>query len=111
VKHLYGHAFCAGRALPPHPLQRLGERLTAGALRLLLHKFANGEVRLLLAGARTTESYTPDLHGCWMGTRALRFTSHLARFRNRRLGQEKPPSNEVAARYCYQYCFRTSVTD
>jgi hypothetical protein len=56
--HPCGDAFCTTRAPPPHPLQRHGERLAAQALRFLLRKLANGEVCLLLAGARLTESYT-----------------------------------------------------
>jgi hypothetical protein len=66
------------RTLPTHPLQRLGQRLAAEALRPLLRKLANGEVCLLLAGARFTEGYTPDLHLCATETRALRLASHLA---------------------------------
>src|SRR3712207_3907330 len=86
--HLCGDATLTTCALPPHPLQRLGERLTAEALRLLLCKLANGEVCLLLAGARSTESYTPDLHDCSTGARTLCLASHLAQYRYRRLGQE-----------------------
>src|SRR5215211_701756 len=83
------------RARPPHPLQRLGERLAAEAPRLLLRKLANGEVCLLLAGARSTESYTPDLHNCWMGAGALCLASHLAQYRHCRLGQESfLPTND-----------------
>jgi len=54
------------RALSPYPLQRLAKRfakrLAAETLRLPLRKFADGEVRFLLAGARFTEGYTPYLH-------------------------------------------------
>src|SRR5919112_2755486 len=63
LMHLGGDPFPTARALPPHPLQRLGQRLAAEALRLLLlRKLANGEVCLLLAGTRFTEEYTQDLH-------------------------------------------------
>src|SRR5215211_3735890 len=92
LMHLRGDTFPTDRALPPHSLQRLGQRLAAEALRLLLRKLANGEVRLLLAGTRFTEGYTPDLHLRAMGARALRVASHLARSRRpRRLAQENFP--------------------
>jgi hypothetical protein len=72
LMHLRGDTFPTTRTLPPHPLQRLGQRLAAEALRLLLlRKLANGEVRLLLAGASFTEGYTPDLHHRPMETWAL----------------------------------------
>src|SRR3712207_6692219 len=81
-------------ALPPHPFQRLGERLAAEALRLL-RKLANSEVCLLLAGAWSTESYTPDLHHCSMGAGALCIPSHLALYRHSRPGQENLiPTND-----------------
>src|SRR5829696_2655056 len=95
--HLCGDAFPTTRALPPHSLQRLGQllgqRLAAEALRLLLlRKLANGEVCLLLAGARFTEGYTLDLHYRPMETWALCLTSHLARSRRpRRLAHENLP--------------------
>src|SRR5215211_8038099 len=79
LMHLRGDTFPTDRALPPPSLQRLGQRLAAEALRLLLRKLANGEVRLLLAGTRFTEGYTPDLHLRLMETWALRPASHLAR--------------------------------
>ena len=53
--------------------------LPAEVPRLLLRKLANGEVRLLLAGASFTEGYTLDLHHRLMETWALRPASHLAR--------------------------------
>ena len=53
-----GDAFLTIRTLPPYPLQRIGQRLAAEAMRLLLRKLAYDEVRLLLSGARSTESYT-----------------------------------------------------
>src|SRR5215211_4962336 len=86
--------------LPPARSRRilsssLGERLAAEAPRLLQRKLANGEVCLLLAGARSTESYTPDLHNCWMGAGALCLASHLAQYRHRCLGQENLlPTND-----------------
>src|SRR5215217_3801159 len=93
LMHLRGDTIPTDRALPPHSLQRLGQRLAAEALRLLLlRKLANGEVCLLLAGARFTEGYTPDLHCCATEARALRLAAHLARSRRpRRLGQEYLP--------------------
>jgi hypothetical protein len=63
VMHLCDGATPTTTALSPHSLQRLGERLAAQALRFL-RKLANGKVCFLLAGARFTESYTPDLHDC-----------------------------------------------
>ena len=79
LMHLRGDTFPTTRTLPPHPLQRLGQRLAAEALRLLLRKLADGEVCLLLAGARFTEGYALDLHHCLMETWSLRPASHLAR--------------------------------
>ena len=58
LTHLRGDTFPTDRALPPHSLQRLGQRLAAEALRLLLlRKLAYCEVCLLLAGASFTEGY------------------------------------------------------
>jgi hypothetical protein len=94
--HLCGDAFCTIRALPTHPLQRLGESLAAKAPRLLLvRKLADGEVCLLLAGTWSAEGYTPDLHLCATEARALCVTAHLARSRRpRRLVQENfPPTS------------------
>ena len=90
LMHLRGDTFPTDRALPPHPLQRLGQRLAAEALRLLLCKLADGEIYLLLAGTRSTEGYTQDLHLCATGTRTLRVEAYLARSRYHRLGQENP---------------------
>ena len=88
---LGGHVFCIARTLPPQPLQGLSKQLTAEALRLLLrNEFADGEVRLLLAGASSTESYTPNLDVCSTETRALCPASHLALYRYRRPDQENP---------------------
>src|SRR5215210_7200138 len=84
VMHLCGDAIHASRAPPPHLLQRLGERPALEAPRLLLvRKLADGEVRFLLAGARSTECYAQDLHLCAAGAWTLRPASHLARFRLR----------------------------
>jgi len=67
----------------------LDQRLAPEALRIFLRKLADDEVRLLLAGARSTEGHAQDLHLCATGARALRPASHLARSRlRRRLGQE-----------------------
>src|SRR5829696_5597017 len=95
LMHLRGDTFPTDRALPPHSLQRLGHRLAAEALRLLLRKLANGEVRLLRAGASFTEGNPPDLHLCATEARALCLTAHLAGSRVRhRLGQENfPPTS------------------
>src|SRR5687767_9589922 len=93
VMHPCFDPFRTTRTLPPHSLQRLGQRLAAEALRLLLlRKLAEGEVCLLLAGASFTEGYAPDLHLRATGARALRLASHLARSRRpRRLAQENFP--------------------
>jgi hypothetical protein len=69
------------RALSAHPVERLAkrfaERLAADVLRLL-RELADGEVRLLLAGASFTEGYTAYLHHRPMAAWALRLASHLA---------------------------------
>src|SRR5919107_1879664 len=65
------------RAISPHPLQRLPAE-SLGLILLLLRKLADGEVRLLLAGALATEAYAQDLHLRGTGARALRPASHLA---------------------------------
>jgi hypothetical protein len=96
MMHLCGDAFPTTRTFLPHPLQRLGQRLAAEALRfLLLRKLADREVCLLLAGASFTEGYTPDLHRCATEAWALRPVSHLAGSRRPRgLGQENfPPTS------------------
>src|SRR5215212_973989 len=99
MMHLCCDAFPTTRTLPPHPLQRLGQRLAAKALRLLLllRKLADGEVYLLLAGAPFTEGYAPDLHLCATEARALCLTAHLAASRvPHRLGQENFPPTGTA---------------
>jgi hypothetical protein len=89
--HLCGHAFPFTQALPTHPLQRLGKRRAAGARRLLPgDELADGEVRLLLAGARPAESHAQDLHGSPAGAGALRPAPNLAPWRDGRPGQERP---------------------
>ena len=62
MMHLCFELFRTTHALPPRPLQRLGQRLASEVLRLLLRKLTDGEVCLLLAGARFTEGNPPDLH-------------------------------------------------
>jgi len=52
------------RAIPPHSLQYLGQRLATEVPRLLVRKLADGEVRFLLAGTWSAEGYTEDLHLC-----------------------------------------------
>src|SRR5215216_1793265 len=75
------------RAIPPHSLQRLGQRLATEVPRLLLlRKLADREVRLLPAGTRSAEGHTKDLHLRTTGARAIRPASHLARLLLR-LGQ------------------------
>src|SRR5215211_8770154 len=81
----HGKVICALAAHPAkHLAKRFGQRfakwLNSEVARLLLSKLANGEVRLLLAGASFTEGYTPDLHHRLMETWALCPASHLARF-------------------------------
>src|SRR5215211_3039296 len=80
----HGKVICALAAHPAkHLAKRFGQRfakwLNSEVARLLLSKLANGEVRLLLAGASFTEGYTPDLHHRLMETWALCPASHLAR--------------------------------
>src|SRR5215216_6788612 len=80
-----GKVICALAAHPgQHLAKRFGQRFPKWLnlevpLLLPLCKLANGEVRLLLAGASFTEGYTPDLHYRLIETRALRPASHLAR--------------------------------
>ena len=91
LMHLCGDAFLTTRAFPPHPIQRLGQLLAAEVLPLLLcNKFADGEVSLLLAGARLAESHTPDLYGCPTRAGTLRLASHLTQCRHRCAGKESP---------------------
>jgi|SRR5215213_1737971 hypothetical protein len=80
----------AMRAVSAHPVERLAEHVAAEVLRLL-RKLADGEVRLLLAGASFTEGYTLNLHHRPMEAWTLRFASHLTRARLGRLGQENLP--------------------
>jgi hypothetical protein len=105
-----GDALRTTRALLPHPLQRLGEWLAAEALRLL-RKLANGEVCLLLAGARATESYTPHLYDCSTGAGALSLASHLARDQHRRLGQENLLPKNDSTQLLLVLLSATPVTD
>src|ERR671920_942665 len=80
----HGKVICALAAHPAkHLAKRFGQRfakwLNSEIPRLLLGKLANGEVRLLLAGASFTEGYAQDFHHRLMETWALRPASHLAR--------------------------------
>jgi hypothetical protein len=93
---LCGGAFPTTRALPPHPLQRRGQQLPAEAL-LPLRKLTNGEIRLLLAGAHSTEGYTPDLHDRSMGAGPPRPAPHLAHSRLRRPAYESPLPTDYGA--------------
>src|SRR5215208_2161727 len=92
LMHLGGDTFPTNRALPPHSLQRLGQRLAAEALRLLLRKLANCEVCLLLAGARFTEGNPPDLHLCATEARALSYCAP-----GRVPGASSPRSRELSS--------------
>src|ERR687897_2444016 len=69
-------------ALSPYPLQRLAKRfagrVAAGVLGLP-RKLADRKVRLLLAGASSTEGYPQYLHHRPIGARVLCLASHLAR--------------------------------
>src|SRR5215208_136469 len=68
------------RAIPPHSLQRLGQRLATEVPRLLpLRKLADREVRLLPAGTRSAEGHTKDLHLRTTGARAIRPASPRSR--------------------------------
>jgi hypothetical protein len=87
VVHLCREGFLTTRVPLPLPLQHLGQRLATEVPRLLVRKLADGEVRLLLASSRSTESYTQDLHLCATRTRTLRLTAYLAISRLRHLGQ------------------------
>jgi Mannosylglycerate hydrolase MGH1-like glycoside hydrolase domain len=79
-------------SFPPHPLQHIGQRLAAEGV-LPARKLADGNVRLLLAGARLAEGYAAYLHLCLMEAGALRLTSYLALSRlPRRLAQRRSPS-------------------
>jgi len=91
VRHRRSDAFRTTRALPPLPLQHLGQRLAMEVPPILVRKLADGEVRLLLAGTWSAEAYTQDLHLCATRTRTLCLTTYLAKARLRyRLQQENP---------------------
>src|SRR5919112_5377728 len=70
-------------ALPPLPLQHLGQRLATEVSPLLVRKLADGEIYLLLAGTRSAEGHTQNLHLCSTKTRTLRLNAYLARSRLR----------------------------
>ena len=92
---LCGDAFPTTHALPPHLPQRLGQRLAPVSPRLLPRdELADGEVRLLLAGARPAEGHAPDLRGRPAGAGALSIAPHLALWRYRRPGQDGPLPTE-----------------
>src|SRR5918997_1769003 len=91
VWHRRGDTLRSTRALLPLPLQHLGQRLATQVLLLLVRELADGKVCLLLAGTRSAEGYTQDLHLCATEARTLRVNAHLARFRFRRhLSQGNP---------------------
>jgi hypothetical protein len=80
VVHLGGNTARTTRALPSHPLQRLGEWLAPETMRpSLLRKLADGEVGFLLAGAWPAEGYTPYLRDCSPEAGAICLDSDLAR--------------------------------
>src|SRR5215208_3389527 len=87
VVQLRCHGSLYTSALPPHHLQGRGQRLATEVPLLLVRKLADGEVCLLLAGARSAEGYTQDLHLRDTGTRTLRHTAYLATSLLRHLGQ------------------------
>src|SRR5918995_4567438 len=61
-----------------HPLQHVNKRLfIVEPLRRSLCKLAYGEVRLLLAGARLTEGYAPNLYHRRAQAGNIRPTAHL----------------------------------
>src|SRR5918994_2736249 len=61
-----------------HPLQHVNKRLfIVEPLRRSLGKLAYGEVRLLLAGARLTEGYAPNLYHRRAQAGNIRPTAHL----------------------------------
>src|SRR5919112_1233193 len=72
-------------ALSPYPLQRLAKRFAgrdaAGVLGLP-RKLADRKVRLLLAGASSTEGYPPYFHHRPIEAWVLCLASHLARSRD-----------------------------
>src|SRR5215218_3076834 len=69
-------------ALSPYPLQslakRCADRIAAGVLGLP-RKLADRKVRLLLAGASSTEGYPPYFHHRPIEAWVLRLASHLTR--------------------------------
>jgi len=108
VMHLCGRAASTTRALAPHLLYRFGERPAAEAP-LLLCKLTNSEVCLLLAGARSTESYTPHFHDRSMGAGILCINPYLARNQHRRLDQDNPLSTNDSTRLLLVLLYSVSV--
>jgi len=96
VRHRRDDTICTTRALPPLPLQHLGQRLAVEVPYLLVRKLADGEIYFLLAGTWLTKGYTQDLHLCATGTRILRVDAYLATSRlHHRLGQGTPCSTAL----------------
>ena len=87
VRHRRGHTIRTTRALLSLPLQHLSQLLAVEVPPILVRKLADGKVRLLLAGTRSAECYTQDLHLCATRTGTLRVDAYLARSRPRYLGQ------------------------
>jgi hypothetical protein len=50
MRHRRSDTICTTRALPPLPLQHLGQRLATEIPLNLVRKLADGEIYLLLAG-------------------------------------------------------------
>src|SRR5215203_236495 len=92
MRHRRGDIIRTTRALPPLPLQHLGQRLAAEVPCLLVRKLADGEIYLLLAGTWSTEGHTQDLRLRATGARILRLTAYLARsLRRHRLRLKETP--------------------
>jgi hypothetical protein len=68
---------------PPHPLHltKLPKQRPLTKARGALCEFAYGEVCFLLASARLTERYAPDLYRGRTPARVIRSASHLTRYR------------------------------
>jgi hypothetical protein len=87
VRHRRGDTIRTTRALLSLPLQHLSQRLAVEVPPIIVRKLADGKVRLLLAGTRSAEGYTQDLHLCATRTGTLCVDAYLARSRLRYLGQ------------------------
>jgi hypothetical protein len=95
VVNLCCNAFRTTRALPPLPLQHLGQRLATEVPPILVRELAYGEVRFLLAGTRSAEGHAKNLHLRAAGARTLRLSAHLARSQLRHRLRQEDPSYET----------------